>query len=225
MKPITISFERGKKMKNNKNKPTMLLEKSQKDRLRRMAGLIPLNENLYGNLKEADDEEPDGDEMAPDVGSDLDSPDVDPGSPMDDGMGLDSAPAPSPDLGMGGESNPMVQKLLDLLRPALEQAVAGGQLSISDDDVGGSDEVPPVDMGVEDDLGGGGLSDEVPPGPDGMPGDDDPLREAVPLPSPVGMKEKYQSLEEKIFESVKRQLRKEGLLKPSGKTVPTPKKK
>lgn len=220
-------------MKDNKNKPTMLLEKVQKDRLRRMAGLIPLNENLYGNLQEGDEEElkpePDGDESS--------LPPADDTGPESSGgeLGLDT-PAPdlgAPDVGgMNGGSDPMVQKLLDLLRPALEQAVAGGQLSISDDELGGSDDVPPVDMGTEDDLGGDmPPSDQVPPGPDGLPGDDDPLKEAVPLPSPVGMKEKYQALEEKIFERLEKRLRKEGLLPAPKKspTVPanksTPKKK
>lgn len=198
----------------------MLLEKVQKDRLRRMAGLIPLNENLYGNLQEGDEEEskpePDGDESSLPPADDMG-----PESSGDE-LGLDT-PAPdlgAPDLGgmNDGGSNPMVQKFLDLLRPALEQAVAGGQLSISDDELGGSDDVPPVDMGMEDDLGDMPPSDQVPPGPDGLPGDDDPLKEAVPLPSPVGMKEKYQALEEKIFERLEKRLRKEGLL-------PAPKKK
>lgn len=209
----------------NKNTPgkkkELMLEDKRK--MQRLAGI--LKESMFYEAAPEDEEPlPDApvDDAAPDMGSE---------PPMDDMGGDDlggdmGAPAGDMPAGPEGMENPQVEKMVDLFRQFLSDQMANGALDIQAD---GTESVPPADFGGDE-----GLSDEVPApeGGEGMEMEDEPedappglQKEAVPLPSarrgdPV--KEKYSQLEEELFESVMKRVRKE--MAPKGKTAPTKKK-
>lgn len=209
----------------NKNTPgkkkELMLEDKRK--MQRLAGI--LKESMFYEAAPEDEEPlPDApvDDAAPDMGSE---------PPMDDMGGDDlggdmGAPAGDMPAGPDGIEDPEIEELINILRPALKQAVADGAIVLQKD---ATKDVPAPDFGGDE-----GLSDEVPApeGGEGMEMEDEPedappglQKEAVPLPSarrgdPV--KEKYSQLEEELFESVMKRVRKE--MAPKGKTAPTKKK-
>jgi hypothetical protein len=200
-------------------KKTLMLEDKRK--MQRLAGI--LKESMFYEAA------PEEEEPLPDAPVD-DAPDMGSEPPMDDMGGDDlggdmGAPANDMPAGPEGMENPQVEKMVDLFRQFLSDQMANGALDIQAD---GTESVPPADFGGDE-----GLSDEVPApeGGEGMEMEDEPedappglQKEAVPIPSarrgdPV--KEKYNQLEEELFESVMRRVRKE--MAPKGKPAPTKK--
>jgi hypothetical protein len=206
----------------NKNTPgkkkELMLEDKRK--MQRLAGI--LKESMFYEAAPEDEEPlPDApvDDAAPDMGSE---------PPMDD-MGDDDLGGDMP-AGPEGLENPQIDQFMELITPAIKkaigEAVANGAIDIQAD---ATKEVPAPDFSGDE-----GLSDEVPEPEEGegMEMEDEPedappglQKEAIPIPSarrgdPV--KEKYSQLEEELFESVMRRVRKE--MAPKGKPAPTKKK-
>lgn len=209
-------------MIKNKNGGKKELLAEDRRKMQRLAGL--LKESMFYEAA-PEEEEPLPDESAPpapDMGGDPAGGDM---PPMDD-MGGDDLGMDAP-AGPEGMENPQVEKMVDLFRQFLSDQMANGGIDIQGD----ATEVVP---GAELPGSGGDPSMDVPApdGGEGMEMEDEPedpslQKEAVPIPSarrqdPV--REKYNQLEEDLFESVMRRVRKEMLSKPAAKPATSKKK-
>lgn len=214
-------------MIKNKNGGKKELLAEDRRKMQRLAGL--LKESMFFEEAPPEEEEPLPDESAPpapDMGGDPAGGDM---PPMDD-MGGDDLGMDAP-AGPEGVENPQVEKLMTLLTPALKKAIgeviATGGVEIQGDE---TEAVPGAELPRS--SGDPSMDVPAPDGGEGMEMEDEPedptlQKEAVPLPSarrgdPV--KEKYSQLEEELFESVMRRVRKEMLSKPAAKPATSKKK-
>ena len=202
------------KNKNGGKKKELLAEDRRK--MQRLAGI--LKESMFFEEAPPEEEEPlpGGDDMG---GDDLGMDDGGDDLGMDDGGDVPAGPE--------GVQSPEVEEMVNLFRDFLVAQQESGRIGISAD---GTENVPSAELpGV-----GGDPSLDVPEpdGGEGMEMEDEPedpslQKEAVPIPSarrqnPV--REKYNNLEEDLFESVMRRVRKEMLAKSARKPAPAKKK-
>lgn len=212
-------------MIKNKNGGKRELLAEDKRKMQRLAGL--LKESMFFEEAPEEEEEPLPDDSgAPDMDGDPSGGDM---PPMDDMGGDDLGMDDGADMPPGpeGVENPQVEKMVDLFRQFLSDQMANGGIDIQGDD---TEVVPSAELpGSEGDPSMGVPSPE---GGEGMEMTDEPedpslQKEAVPIPSarrqdPV--QQKYNQLEEDLFESVMRRVRKEMLNKPATKPATSKKK-
>ena len=213
-------------MKNKTIKSKSLLTESEKFRFQELAGIKPRSSKL---IREAFPDDQDEVEEEPVTDPSEADPNSSPEMEGGDGMDLDNGGDPMGDLGgetdldtdsdldvdsMGGGADvgvaedPMVDKIVELvsrgIRTALLDAKSSGELDISSsepDEIEGADLEPSTEEDLDSDLG-----PEVDETEDnlGTP-DEEPLNEAVPLPSPRNEKHDfYKKLEEDLFESMRK---------------------
>lgn len=216
-------------MIKNKNGGKRELLAEDKRKMQRLAGL--LKESMFFEEAPEEEEEPLPDDSgAPDMGGEPSGGDM---PPMDDMGGDDLGMDDEADVPAGpeGVSNPLIGQLMELITPAIEEAIGkaleNGELSIESDD---TEVVPSAELpGSEGDPS---MNVPSPEGGEGMEMTDEPedpslQKEAVPIPSARRqdpLQQKYNQLEEDLFESVMRRVRKEMLNKPATKPVTSKKK-